>query len=210
MGIFSSSSHAEMQEAKSQQDKIEESKINTIDQNVVTNGSVTDKVPEQGIGEVPKDSVVRSGENAGKPVEVVINGPLGHVYTQALNLLLGKEDMAGTSMVSMDESDHSEDSGMYVVTTGTPEVDETDKAYVYVTDASGIDLNEMNRVLDDIDAFVNKNPDAQVVVGLENARHASKVADKLIQHLSLGKAHISINKCATLQHLQGWVNSHQK
>ena len=78
----------------------------------------------------PQQTVDKQGEQVqqvNEPVEqenkkIVLDGPLSTIYTQALNVLYAKEDMAGM-IVPSDETEEYDESDLYVYCTPAELVD---------------------------------------------------------------------------------------
>lgn len=137
----------EIPEPTSQQD---------VDMSKVVSGKPTETPP------VAKEE----SKAAPKPVEIVLSGPLGHIYTQALNVLLAKEDAVSTYKF-YEEYEREEDD---------EDKDDEDKAFVYIADGRTLEQGEVVRAFNDIVKFKNDYPKAAVVVGLECAGTFSKAA----------------------------------
>lgn len=200
MGIFSAQRYKDDQDPSLQNhDKRVSTQLEPEVKEQLKEGSQEE--PAIAPGQLPEQSTVSgTGQDAGKTVEIVVNGPLGHIYTQALNLLMAKEDMASSAVLGLSNSDDgifTQNGDMFSGTVETEE-SETDKAYVYVTDAGSVDFNEMNAALDDIDRFFNENPDGAVVLGLENATHTTVAADRLVKHAMLGRSIVMCSRSGTL------------
>lgn len=206
MGVFSTTTVS----------KDKDNKVNSIDRQLTSNQTnqtleapeSTNNNPEMAEpGHIGEASVASSGEHEGKSVEIVINGPLGYAYTQALNLLLGKEDMASSGILAAAaDGAQNEESIGYSIVVGNEEPE--DKAYVYVTDASAMNLNEMNQVLDEIDLFMENNPTGEVVVGFENAKYANPQADRLLNHLSLGRSLVLLSRDNIIKSISNIAKRH--
>lgn len=112
-----------------------------------------------------------------KPVEIVLSGPLGHIYTQALNILLAKEDMG--AMVTLQEEWDKEEQDL----NGTG-ISDDGKAYVYVTDASQMTQNEVGQAYDEIVSYQQQHPSSRVVVGLESHRGVNQAASRFDRMVS--------------------------
>ena len=168
-----------------------------------TQDSKQDTLP----GDLPTESVAAGGQDSGKTVEIVVNGPLGHVYTQALNLLLSKEDMAaggGLEMaMSPEESAEFVHSGDHYEGSFSSDSDDDAKAYVYVTDATKVDLDELNKALDDMDKYLKQNPDGSVVLGMENALSGTVAAGRLMRMVELKSKSIYCSRKSTLAAVAG-------
>ena len=115
--------------------------------------------------ETPSESKEET-ETPPKPVEIVLSGPLGHIYTQALNVLLAKEDAVSTYKF-YEEYEREEDD---------EDEEGEDKAFVYIADGRTLEQGEVVRAFNDIVKFKNDYPKASVVVGLECAGTFSKAA----------------------------------
>lgn len=106
-----------------------------------------------------------------KPVEIVLTGPLSHIYTQALNALLAKEDSISTYNVydeyerkKIENEQQDEDQG-------------ADKSYVYVASGHNLEQSDVVKAYSDIVKFKNDFPQAKVVVGLESDKGFSRAAN---------------------------------
>ena len=159
-------------------------------------------------GDLPQDSTAASKDEQGKTVEIVVNGPLGHVYTQALNLLLSKEDMA--SGAGLDMAMDPKDSAMFVHSGdhyegsfSSDDIEDDTKAYVYVTDAARVDIDELNRALDDMDKYLERNPTGSLVLGLENALTCTAAANRLMKMVELKSKKVFVSRKSTLEALKG-------
>lgn len=191
-------------------DGVKNKTIEAAEQDQGTKGVREDDKKEPLPGDLPEDSTAAGKEHAGKTVEIVVNGPLGHVYTQALNLLLSKEDMAaggGLEMaMSPDESAMFVHSGdHYEGSFSSDEIEDDSKAYVYVTDASRVDMDELNRALDDMDKYLEQNPTGSLVLGLENALSSTVAASRLMRMVELKSKKVYCSRSSTLNALKGII-----
>lgn len=151
MSIFNMSNLTE-----TKQETPEPTQQQEVDMSKVVAGTPTETPPE------PKEET----KTPPKPVEIVLSGPLGHIYTQALNVLLAKEDAVSTYKFYEEyerEEDEEDDEG-------------EDKAFVYIADGRTLEQGEVVRAFNDIVKFKNDYPKAAVVVGLECAGTFSKAA----------------------------------
>lgn len=110
-----------------------------------------------------------------KPVEIVLTGPLGHIYTQALNVLLAKEDSVSTYNV-YDEYERKK--------IGSEEESGEDKSYVYVASGHNLEQSEAVKAYDNIVKFKNDFPKAKVIVGLESQNGFNKAANSFDRHIT--------------------------
>lgn len=118
-------------------------------------------------GEIPASAIPEKKEETPKPVEIVLTGPLGHIYTQALNVLLAKED--ATSMLKVyDEYEREEED---------EEEEEGERSYVYVANGQHLSQAEVVDAYNDIVGFRNDHPNGKVIVGLESEKGFSNAAN---------------------------------
>lgn len=155
MGIFSLNQKQEEMEKKVEEENTTKSK-DEIQKEIQS-------------GEVPISSIPKSEEKKEeKPVEIVLAGPLGHIYTQALNVLLAKED--STSMFKIYDEYEKEE------VEDDDEYDDT-KSFVYVADASKLQQPEVVDAYNQIVKFKDTYPAAAIVVGLESNNGFTKAAN---------------------------------
>ena len=117
------------------------------------------------------------GEQSGtipteKAQDIVIQGPLSHVYTQALNLILAKESMGSISQIGARVIDKQEDG------------EKPKGVYVYVADAKDLQQNDVTSIFSEICAYKEENPDNHVVLGLESVDGFSNAASLLSRTMS--------------------------
>ena len=151
MSIFNMSNLSE-----TKQETPEPTQQQEVDMSKVVAGTPTETSPTS------KDEM----KTPPKPVEIVLSGPLGHIYTQALNVLLAKEDAVSTYKF-YEEYEREEDE---------EDKEGEDKAFVYIADGRTLEQGEVVRAFNDIVKFKNDYPKATVVVGLECAGTFSKAA----------------------------------
>ena len=109
-----------------------------------------------------------------KKVEIVVSGPLGHIYTQALNQLLAKEDAVATVGYYEEYERKREEE----------EKNEDDKSFVYVADGSKLGRADMVKAFDAITQFTKDYPNGKVVVGLESHHGLNSAASSLCNSVS--------------------------
>lgn len=117
----------------------------------------------------PTDAKPVEEKQPPKPVEIVLTGPLGHIYTKALNVLLAKEDSISAYNVydeyerRKEQIEEEEDEG-------------EDKSYVYVASGHDLEQGEVVKAYSDIVKFKNDYPKAKVIVGLESDKGFTRAA----------------------------------
>jgi len=131
-----------------------------------------------------------------KAPAIMLDGPLGHQYTEILNRVLSKESMGAiVAALSVEEDDAKGP------TSGTPTgfVDVsadgvakngehgTSQGYLYVADGTDLPSTELTRVMSRLIERKNENPNANVGVVLAAEGKLCHTAESLVKHAtSLG------------------------
>lgn len=156
MGIFALNQKNEEQQEQPPSTQVEENNDKEIQKQLQS-------------GESKKTEKLEKEEKPSKNVEIVLTGPLGHIYTQALNALLSKED-AGTMLKVFDEYESNDENS-----------DENDyddsKSYVYVADGSKLQQPDIVDAYNHILNFKNTYPKARIIVGLESEKGFSRASN---------------------------------
>lgn len=114
----------------------------------VSAGEKTEVSPlnKGGVDEVPKDKA---------ETVIQLSGPLSHVYTQTLNMLLANEDMITTIAAAQNAQKTA--------------AANTEGVYVYVTNIDDLDFEKMHKHYLEIENMVKDRPVAPpLIVGMES------------------------------------------
>ena len=114
-----------------------------------------------------KDELVEEPKEDKKNMEVVLDGPLGKVYTQALNLVYSNEGLAAMTGAS------KQDNSIFDEETPKPgETEQGNKLYVYCCD----DNFDQDSLLDAVDNISKaKKEGGEVMVSMECRNPNSKI-----------------------------------
>jgi hypothetical protein len=114
----------------------------------------------------PQEPVSGQGAQDGdvKSKTVVMTGPLSKIYSEALNLVYGKESM---NMVDPEEIE---------VTNGQTDGDEDRSLYVYTTDGDNLDGDEMVAASDKLRLALDSKKYKKVLLAVECKTPSRKVA----------------------------------
>ena len=152
--------------------------------------------------------------NEGKIKEIILKGPLGHAYTEALNLLLDKK-------TNPDRDIRQESVYQSLVANILQDETESDqntpgdmKAYVYVYDGRKMGLGELSEMFEEISNKKEAIPEGGYVCAVvENAEvlldqpHLSKPFEKTILALENRKVNFFFSKTGAINGLTGFLKS---
>lgn len=125
---------------------------------------------------VAKESEAQKQEPSGKPDLVIkVEGPVGRVFTEALNKVLAKEGMAGMMLQGVENStDDSEDDDGRVGQNDQPAASPIE---VHTVDAQLADLGDVVRIND----AISQSTQNEHVIAIEHAHNQSKAIHMLDQ-----------------------------
>lgn len=112
--------------------------------------------------------------------EIILKGPLGHAYTEALNLLLNKQTNA-SGEIRQESFQEAMQAQIYLdeEQEGDDVVPDSAKGFVYVYDGKKMGLNDVSNMFEDLAGSKQTHPDVGHISGtVENAEHLLKDAAK--------------------------------
>jgi hypothetical protein len=152
--------------------------------------------------------------NEGKIKEIILKGPLGHAYTEALNLLLDKktnpdrdirQESVYQSLVAIILQDEAE---------SDPNVSGDLKAYVYVYDGKKMGMGELSEMFEEISSKKEAIPEGGYVCAVvENSEslldqpHLSQPFEKTILALENRKINFFFSKSGAINGVIGFLKS---
>ncbi len=105
--------------------------------------------------------------------QIVVDGPLSSIYTQALNIAYAKESAADGSVVG------SFDSSIVVDDASLTDPD----LYVYVTSSDEINREGANKSFDDLNVALDKYKDSKMMVVIESGKAATSSVAALEEYV---------------------------
>ena len=127
--------------------------------------SITEKTPlsntQASPSDEPKKEVVK---------EIILKGPLGHAYTEALKLLLNKETNPDRELRQESVYQAIQANVIHSEVEDDLEPKKENNTYVYVYDGKRMDMGDINQLFDSVNALKGPNDEAfDVVAVIENA-----------------------------------------
>ena len=142
----------------------EETEENKTEINV-EDKSVTEQTPLSNTQASPSDE---SKKEVVK--EIILKGPLGHAYTEALKLLLNKETNADRELRQESVYQALQANVIHDEAEDDLEPKKEDNTYVYVYDGKRMGMGDLNKLFDSVNATKGPNDEAiDVVAVIENA-----------------------------------------
>lgn len=148
--------------------------------------------------------------------EIVLKGPLGHAYTEALQLLLCKETNATGDI--RQENMQQAIQAQFVIDEETPvsSLPENAKGFIYVYDGKKMSLGDVNNMFDDLAAVKEAHPQAGYVNGtienagvlLDNPRTASSL-EMLTAHMESIGVSLHFSRTSSLNSILGFCRKGQ-
>jgi hypothetical protein len=155
--VLSTTDNGEVKEGSGQTGVVVTGEVTEPKKNTDSTGNDSDPIDEL-VGR-NSDGTKKDDE---KEKTVVLDGPLGHVYTQALRIAFAREDV-GTAM--------------YLMSSKMREAEKQDKpdVYVYVTDDDGLEDGGLMLATECLSDAIRSGKYKQVVLSMESSRVTSKM-----------------------------------
>ena len=141
----------------------------------VTNTAVEEiKQPE--VQETNKADKAKDVEEKPQGIkEIILKGPLGHAYTEALQLLLNKQTNASRD-IRQESVQQAFQAKLFIEgEEPTDSIPDNAKGFVYIYDGKTMGLGDLTNLFDDIAGAKEAHPDAGYISGvIQNAEHLLK------------------------------------
>lgn len=150
-------------------------------------------------------AVVKTDDNT---KTIVLDGPLSEIYTRALNIVYGNNAEPDTSNVSQETQQMDSvlvaDVHNYNKNKEAENKDNVDSAYVYVTDAKLLNIDELPETYDNIRVALDSKQFNKSVVCIESDGNSNNRNVELISQLARDfGARVFYNRDSTMRYLNG-------